>query len=148
MVTFQELWDSHPSILGDHNPCTTGGVPNFQNQCCIRMGQCFVNDGVSMHDYDGVFCWFNHGRTHPLRVEEFADWLDRKYIDFGFVATEIKTDVTYQDYLGHTGIVVFKNFWGEYGAGDHIDLWDGYDMCSGDRDYFERSQVVWFWEVD
>jgi hypothetical protein len=28
MVTFQKLWDNHPTITGDKNPCSTNGRPN------------------------------------------------------------------------------------------------------------------------
>ncbi len=53
----------------------------------------------------------------------------------------------YHYFLRRTGIVVFRNFWGRTNTGDHIDLWDGSAVAKGNRDYFERSQEIWFWEI-
>lgn len=62
-------------------------------------------------------------------------------------AVEIRRQVTAADYMGRTGLVFFRNFWGEGNQGDHIDLWDGDELRAGAPDYFERSEQVWFWPL-
>ena len=32
--------------------------------------------GVPLNGYQGAFCWFKHGRLHPIRAEELAGWLN------------------------------------------------------------------------
>lgn len=158
---FGKLWDNHPNI--SHNemqPCRReDDVPNFGNQCAIRMGVCLTRSNL-MQGYDGVQCWFGHGgQGHSLRARELALWIRNNPSKFGQV--EIKTGVEWQDYVGRTGIIFCQNFWGENNSGDHIDLWDGTGefmgggsfswegpaMASGGLDYVERSEDVWFWPV-
>lgn len=158
---FGKLWSNHPNI--SHNemqPCRReDNVPNFGNQCAIRMGTCLTRSNL-MQGYDGVQCWFGHGgQGHSLRARELALWIRNNPSKFGPV--EIKTGVQWQDYVGRTGIIFCQNFWGENNSGDHIDLWDGTGefmgggsfswegpaMASGGLDYIERSEDVWFWPV-
>ncbi len=40
-----------------------------------------------------------------------------------------------------------QEFLGRGNNGDHIDLWDGDNVAHGDRDYFQRSEEIWFWSV-
>lgn len=158
---FGRLWDNHPNISHtEMQPCRRpDGVPNFGNQCAIRMGVCLsLSDLLS--NYDGVQCWFGHrGQGHTLRARELAAWLRKNRATFG--EAEIKKNVTFEEYANRTGIVYCQNFWGENNQGDHIDLWDGTGqfmargsfawegpaMASGGLDYFERSEEVWFWPV-
>jgi hypothetical protein len=149
MLRFNTLWMKHPNnqYPEENFPCcNSSGVRNFENQCAIRMGIALQRAGVSMSAYSGKFCNRGHGRTHTLRVTELAKWLKTQSKFIG--KHERRTNVTYEDYIGKSGIVVFWNFWGRYNQGDHIDLWTGYKMAHGDNDYFERSQAVWFWELD
>ncbi|MGB0845920.1 MAG: T6SS effector amidase Tae4 family protein [Thiolinea sp.] len=158
---FAKLWDNHPNI--SHNemqPCRRpDSVPNFANQCAIRMGSCLTRSNL-LNNYDGVQCWFGHGgQGHTLRARELATWLRNHGSVFG--QAEIKKDVTWQDYVNRTGIIYCQNFWGENNQGDHIDLWDGTGefmgsgsfswegpaMASGGLDYIDRSEEVWFWPV-
>lgn len=38
MLTFQKLWENHPSVSEeDDNPCTTNGKINFSNQCAMHI---------------------------------------------------------------------------------------------------------------
>ena len=141
-------------------PCRRpDSLPNFDNQCAIRMGACLSLSGL-LQNYDGVQCWFGHrGQGHTLRARELAAWLRANKTKFGTV--EISKNVTYEDYVNRTGIIYCQNFWGENNQGDHIDLWDGTGkfmasgsfawegpaMASGGLDYLERSEEVWFWPV-
>ena len=158
---FGRLWDNHPNI--SHNemqPCRRPDeVPNFGNQCAIRMGVCLSLSDL-LKNYNGVQCWFGHrGQGHTLRARELAAWLRKNKSKFGEV--EIRKNVTFNDYTNRTGIVYCQNFWGENNQGDHVDLWDGTGrfmasgsfawegpaMASGGLDYIERSEEVWFWPV-
>lgn len=160
-LDFGKLWNNHPNI--SHNemqPCRReDNVPNFGNQCAIRMGTCLTRSDL-LKNYDGAQCWFGHGgQGHTLRARELALWLRNHPSTFGPV--EIKKNVSWRDYVNRTGIIFCQNFWGENNTGDHIDLWDGTGefmgggsfswegpaMASGGLDYIERSEDVWFWPV-
>ena len=153
-VPFDLLWSNHPArkepqVLA---PCANAsGESLFENQCAIRMGVCFTRTGLGVESYRGVFCWHGHGRQHPLRAEEMARWLHdtAPFVDEAVIAKRDRRGrpVTHHDYLGQTGIVFFRNFYGRGNQGDHIDLWNGAKMTSGKPDYFSRSQEVWFWEL-
>jgi hypothetical protein len=148
MVLFNTLWTNHPSnqIPEITSPCLNkGGQPSFANQCSIRMGVTLAASGISTKTFKGATCWHGHGRTHLLRVEELAKWLEKNPKLLGKVVKHKK--VTYSDFTGKKGVVMFRNFWGTNNQGDHIDLWNGYKMAHGSNDYFERSQEVWFWEL-
>jgi len=158
---FARLWNNHPNISDQEmQPCRReDGVPNFANQCAIRMGVCLARSDL-FEGYDGVQCWFGHeGEGHALRARELATWLRNNATRFG--RAEIASEVTWQEYVNRTGIIFCENFWGENNQGDHIDLWDGTGefmgsgafswegpaMASGGLDYLERSEKVWFWPV-
>ncbi|WP_338849930.1 type VI secretion system amidase effector protein Tae4 [Massilia sp. W12] len=152
---FDQLWRNHPSLQAtpDTSPCKNkDGAANFENQCAIRMGVCLSNAGISLASFRGACCWHNHGRKHFLRAEEMMLWLNRKGSPFG-AANISKRDKnglqkSATDYAGKRGIVVFRNFWGSNNQGDHIDLWDGANMAQGNNSYFNKSQEIWFWEMD
>lgn len=158
---FGRLWQSHPNISHQEmQPCRRpDGVPNFANQCAIRMGVCLAKNDL-FDGYDGVECWFGHnGEGHALRAREVALWLRNNAARFG--RAEVHRNAKWQDFVDRTGIVYCENFWGENNQGDHIDLWDGTGefmgsgsfswegpaMASGGLDYFERAEEVWFWPV-
>ena len=81
---FDSLWGNHPALESPPaiEPCSTGGKPNHDNQCVIRLGVSFVRSGISLTSYRGVFCWSGHGRQHPLRVEEMKHWLNLENATF------------------------------------------------------------------
>lgn len=158
---FGRMWQNHPNISHQEmQPCRRpDGVPNFANQCAIRMGVCLAKSNL-FDGYDGVQCWFGHqGEGHALRAREVALWLRNNRSRFGQV--EVHTNAKWQDFVDRTGIVYCQNFWGENNQGDHVDLWDGTGefmgsgafswegpaMASGGLDYFERAEEVWFWPV-
>lgn len=147
MVAFNTLWNEHPIQKGVVNPCSsTTGNSNFANQCAIRMGVCLNDAGIDMSACNKVRCWFhNRSEHHILRAQELADWIRANDSEFGNV--EVKSNVADSDYSGRTGIAFFKNFWGAGNQGDHIDLWDGSQMCHGQSGYFADSAEVWFWDI-
>jgi hypothetical protein len=152
---FDSLWRNHPALESPPaiEPCSTGGKRNHDNQCVIRLGVSFVRSGISLASYRGAFCWSGHGRQHPLRVEEMKLWLNSENATFVGYAEISRKDkrghqASYHTYTGRRGIVSFLNFWGRGNQGDHIDLWDGSVVAHGGRDYFERSQEIWFWEMN
>lgn len=147
-VTFNDLWQAHPANNGIPSPCTNAtGAPNFENQCAIKLGLSLQRAGVDMSSYQKAkCCWFGHAEKHVLRAEELAAWLKSRPELFGPVERLKLTSA--QAFLGRQGIVLFKNFWGPGLQGDHIDVWNGAELSDGEPNYFERSQEVWFWEVD
>ena len=51
---FQQLWENHPVIAGNKNPCCTNGKPNFSDQCAIRVGTALAACGVDTGRLPGV----------------------------------------------------------------------------------------------
>ena len=154
MVDFATLWLNHPANADPPviEPCLdASGKTIFENQCSIRMSTCLVKSGVSLASFKGAFCWFHHGRTHILRAEEQARWLNTPEADFVPSADIAKRSelgtIEAGSYVGRKGIIMFRNFWGTNNQGDHIDLWDGSRMTHGTLDYFERSEEIWFWDM-
>jgi Type VI secretion system (T6SS), amidase effector protein 4 len=152
---FDQFWRNHPALQTppDIQPCQTKGVSNHDNQCVIRLGIAMTASGISLATYRGVCCWSGHGRTHPLRVEQIKLWLnsdDAYFVPYAAISKRTKQghQNTSHSYAGQRGIVACINFWGRGNRGDHIDLWDGTTMAHGGLDYFERSQEIWFWEMD
>jgi hypothetical protein len=71
---FKQLWENHPVITGDNNPCCTNGKPNFPDQCAIRLGTALSACGVDTSKLPGVrHCWYHDKKYgHILSAEEFA----------------------------------------------------------------------------
>jgi len=163
MLDFKTLWNNHPTISdGERFPCQRpSGVTNFSNQCAIRLGISLQKSDL-LRGYDGATCWHGHrGQGHTLRARELAKWMKKNRSRFGHCKRSRK--VQWQDYQGKHGIIFCENFWGQNNTGDHIDLWDGTGkfmresddfhwegpaLASGGLDYIERSERVWFWEID
>jgi hypothetical protein len=78
-------------------------------------------------------------------------WLNSPSVTFVDVAEIAKRprhgSLSFHAYLGRTGIVMLRNFWGPHHQGDHIDLWNGEELAHGELNYFSRSEEVWFWEL-
>ena len=153
MVAFSTLWESHPMNQSPpaEEPCRdANGASSFPNQCAIRMSTCFVTAGLSLASFRGAFCWYGHGRAHAIRAEEVGQWLNDT-ADFVGVAEIRKRSagvIAAQAYATRQGVVLFRNFWGQGNQGDHVDLWNGSMMTHGAASYFERSEEVWFWDLD
>jgi len=141
-MNFEQIWNAYPSGY----PCKNEvGDPNFPNQCAIRLGVALSNGGVDLSNCSAVKCWHGHGGEHILRAEELASWLDSETLVFG--PTEIRSNVDALYYTGRQGIMLCRNFWGDYNEGDHIDLWNKNHMAHGTPNYIFRSEEVWFWEL-
>jgi hypothetical protein len=152
---FDRFWGNHPALQSPAvtEPCSTKGKSNFANQCAIRFGVSITSSGISLDSYRGAFCWSGHGRTHPLKVDDMKLWLNSDNASFVPYAEISKRDKrglqkSSHAYSGRRGIVACLNFWGTGNQGDHIDLWDGRTLAHGGLDYFERSEEIWFWEMD
>lgn len=46
-----------------------------------------------------------------------------------------------------TGIICLADFHGANAMGDHIDIWTGGEMLSGEVQYLHRSDDIWFWST-
>ena len=133
MLTFKELWDNHPTITGDDNPCNTNGKPHFADQCAIRMGvslaKCVVNTGAIP---GATHCW-HHPKPegHVIRAEELAEGLGKTVIAGLGKKQQVAPGEFKKALSGKTGIIFFKDYWRRSGeshrnrSGDHIDLWNG-----------------------
>ena len=152
MFKFKKMWKNHPINSGETNPCSKiSGEPNFENQCAIRMGVCLSKSGFPLEDYEGVRCWHHSSQmNHTLRVEELVRFLNQTLPKESLITVRAKPNypINADKFAGKTGIVAFINFWGRCNQGDHIDLWDGEELLDGSIDYFERSEKVYFWEVN
>ena len=146
MLTFQTLWDNHPSNYGDDAPCRDKkGNSNFTNQCAIRLGIALADSGMNLRSFQGARCWFGH--KHILRVEQMIPWLKTQKHEVGaWVRYKPGSDAT-SAVQGKTGIVACRNFHGRNNQGDHIDLWNGTKMAKGDSSYMDRSEEMFFWEI-
>jgi hypothetical protein len=151
---FTKFWRNHPALQPSPviNPCSTGEISNYDDQCVIRLGVAMSLSGISLASYTGAFCWHKHGRQHPLRVEQMKLWLNSDNAAFVGSAEISRKDrrghqASSHAYSGRRGIVACINFWGRGNQGDHIDLWNGGALAHGGLDYFERSQEIWFWEM-
>jgi len=146
-MDFKTLWKNYP----DYEPCCDeGGNPNFMNQCTMKLSECFRLSGFPFQDYDGEFCWYHgkHGH-HVLRIEELVLYLKSKFPAERLVVFEKKcfNVIQSEDLGGKSGIVALINFSGFGNQEDHIDLFDGTSLRNGELDYFERSDMVFFWEI-
>lgn len=153
-LLFDRLWANHPSnqTPPEQNPCRQpDGTEAFANQCVIRIGEAMTRSGLSLASYPGAFCWFGHHRRHPLRVEEMVVWLNTTATGFSRRGQVSRIrgghQKTHADFAGQRGVVAFLDFWGRGNRGDHIDVWDGARMASGNNDYFARSRAIWFWPL-
>lgn len=169
-ITFKKLWDSHPEIHGDENPCRNhDGHKAFDDQCAIRIGVALSRCGYDVTRLTGaVFCWYHPKREgHILRAEELANALVKTPIP-GVGKVVKVTPRNFANILrGQTGIIFFKDYWQRGGesfrnrSGDHIDLWNGARLTTktsyfriqwgislaGRFSDFFKSKEIWFWGV-
>ncbi len=78
MVTFQKLWENHPTITDNDNPCKTNGTLNYANQCAIRVGASLAKCGVNISRIpETLHCWHKHDKSlgHIIRAEKLANGL-------------------------------------------------------------------------
>lgn len=145
MITFQQLWDNHPAITGNDNPCTTNGKVNFSNQCAIRVGVSLAKSGVKTYLIPGAtHCWHKHDKSkgHIIRAEELANGLNKFYIAGLHKMVKVSPGNFSKELSGKKGIIFFKDYWQRTNnekkesfrnrSGDHIDLWNGNKITSPD----------------
>ena len=79
MLSFEHLWNNHPTVAGNDNPCSTNGKVNFSNQCAIRVGVALTKSGVNTKHIPGVtHCWHHPASEgHVIRAEELAKGLTK-----------------------------------------------------------------------
>lgn len=137
-LNFQQLWDNHPYPA---KPCS---ADYFSNQCAIRMGVAMAGAGANLAGFGGAKCYpsLKHSPRHVLRAEELSNWLLTQKGLVGPVSK--RKNVVSNDFAGKKGIVFVKDGWG---AGDHIDLWNGLSLKAGQLDYFALGKEVWFWDL-
>ncbi len=173
MVTFKKLWESHPQVTGNDNPCSTNGKPNFPDQCAIRVGTALAACGVKTNYLSGVrHCWHHEKSSgHTLAAEELANGLKNFHIPGIMKVIKVEPSEFKRALNGKNGIIFFKDYWQRTvngkresfrnRSGDHIDLWNGFRLAhprSIVQIYLRigsfglgadqaQSKEIWFWEV-
>ena len=173
MIIFQKLWDNHPTITGDDNPCNTNGKSNFPNQCAIKLGVCLAKNGVNTTKIPGVtHCWHQKkSEGHVIRAEELAKGLKRFHLPGVQKVQEVAPESYFRELKGKTGIIFFKDYWQRTingtqeefrnRSGDHIDLWNGSRLTDwktwvrvrlniiipGVWSDLRKSKSIWFWRI-
>lgn len=173
MLKFEKLWDSHPQVTGNDNPCSTNGKSNFPDQCAIRVGAALAACGVKTNTLPGVrHCW-HHDKSegHTLAAEELANGLAKVHVPGIKKMRKVNPSEFKSDLFGKKGIVFFKDYWQRTvggkkesfrnRSGDHIDLWNGFRLAHprsivqmylrmgsfGLGSDQSQSKEIWFWEV-
>ncbi|WP_334119784.1 T6SS effector amidase Tae4 family protein [Limnobacter sp.] len=173
MVTFKKLWESHPQVTGNDNPCSANGKPNFPDQCAIRVGAALAACGVKTGSLPGVrHCWHHEKSSgHTLAAEELASGLSKLPIPGVKKAIKVEPSDFKSALNGKKGIIFFKDYWQRTvngkkesfrnRSGDHIDLWNGFRLVHprsivqmylrigsfGLGSDHSQSKEIWFWEV-
>jgi len=114
MITFKRLWNNHPTIMGNNNPCATNGKPNFSSQCAIRMGVALAKCGVKTARIPGVtHCWYGHDKSegHVVRAEELANGIIKYPIAGIQKVIKVSPENFSKDLSGKTGVIFFKDYW-------------------------------------
>ena len=153
MSIFNKLWKNHPT--GEF-PCSTDGKKNFDNQCAIRMGDCFEKAGISTKNWPARRCWqHKKSESHILAAEELAVALTRVTVVGVKKAEKYSGSDGFEKIKNRKGIIFIKNFYGTGMQGDHIDLWNGWRLSSlmsaisvytpWGSQYHKGD--IWFWEV-
>ncbi|MCK0163294.1 T6SS effector amidase Tae4 family protein [Marinobacter sp. S6332] len=175
MITFRKLWENHPTIKGDDNPCVKDGKKNFQNQCAIRVGAALARCGFNTRALPGArHCWYHDKSAgHVLAAQELASALAELTIPGIGSVQRLSAKEFMEKADGKNGVVFFKNYWQRSSdregspTGDHIDFWNGsrltdrmtwarfhlrvggfgmHSLPQGPSDYL-AAEEVWFWEV-
>lgn len=137
MITFQKLWDNHPTNTDQENPCTTNGKKNFPNQCAIRVGVALTKCGVKTASIpNATHCW-HHDKSegHVIRAEELANGLTKIQLPGLKPVLKVSPTEFSAELSGKRGIIFFKDYWRRTlsgkkesfrnRSGDHIDIWNG-----------------------
>ncbi|WP_394357110.1 T6SS effector amidase Tae4 family protein [Cronobacter malonaticus] len=79
-ITFSQLWEAHPEINGDADPCRKpDGHKAFNDQCAIRLGVALTRCGYDVSRLKLAQCWYHpKAEGHVLRAEELANALKKR----------------------------------------------------------------------
>lgn len=168
-ITFSALWNAHPEVKGDENPCRRpDGNKAFEDQCAIRIGTALSRCGYDVTRLKAQFCWYHpKSAGHILRAEELANAL--KWASIPGVSSVIKVNANnFEKVLkNQRGIIFFKDYWRRGNesflnrSGDHIDLWNGSRLTTrssylriqwgisieGLWSSFAQAKEIWFWKM-
>jgi hypothetical protein len=144
-------------VTDDDYPCSSNGKSNFDNQCAIRLGECFERSGLSTKNMPVRRCWFHKDKPgHILSAEEMATALEKFSISAKIQKSKkFKGAEGFSKIAGKKGIIFFKDYYGVNGQGDHIDLWNGgrltryssyWDFLVMGGGRYQKADV-WFFEV-
>src|SRR5690554_8031299 len=113
MVTFKQLWESHPQVTGDDNPCSTNGKPNFPDQCAIRAGAALAACGVKTGSLLGVrHCWHHDKFSgHTLAADVLANGLSKLPIPGVKKAIKVDDSEIMSDVNEKKGIIFVDYYW-------------------------------------
>lgn len=168
-IHFSELWNAHPEVKGDENPCRRkDGHKAFDDQCAIRIGTALARCGYDVTTLRVQFCWLHpKSEGHILRAEELANALKNARIPGVFPMVKVSADNFEEVLKNQRGIIFFKDYWRRGNesffnrSGDHIDLWNG-DRLTTKLSYlriqwglnvdglwssFANAKEIWFWKV-
>ncbi|EJH4502988.1 hypothetical protein SMB93_004125 [Cronobacter sakazakii] len=168
-ITFAALWNAHPEVKGDENPCKRpDGHKAFEDQCAIRLGTALARCGYDVTRLHAQFCWY-HSKSagHILRAEEMANALKRTSIPGIFPACKVDASNFEEVLKNQCGIIFFKDYWCRGNesflnrSGDHIDLWNGSRLSTrfsylrihwgisieGLWSSFSHAREIWFWKM-
>lgn len=155
MIKFKQLWENHPTITGEDNPCVNRqGKKNFINQCAIRVGVALSKSDVNTALLPGaIHCWHGHAKSegHVIRAEELANALTKYPIAGLSRVIKVEPENFAKELRGRKGIIFFKDYWQRTNngveeslrnrSGDHIDLWNGSRLTSW-RSWFRIHAVI------
>jgi len=169
MIRFKELWENHPTISGEDNPCSTKGKINFSDQCAIKVGVALSSCGVNTSHIPGArHCWYHEkSQGHVLAAEDLEKGIKQRHIPGTGKMKKIESKDFKKILNGKKGIIFFKDYWARNGetkrnkSGDHIDLWNGSRLTDwktwariqlhlsweGSWSDYRQSKEVWFWAV-
>lgn len=158
MPSFQQLWNSHPSIKGDAPLLDTNQYPN---QCAVNVYAALQRSGMNMNTFTGQLSWQKDKLKYAIRAQELANWLAQPGILRDANVEKFGGKDVFDNIKNRRGIIFFQNYWGPGHQGDHIDLWNGnqltdwtswvrihlYISWEGRFSNFRNSESVWFWAV-
>jgi len=108
-IKFSQLWEAHPEVKGDANPCRKpDGHKAFDDQCAIRIGTALTRCGYDVSRLKVAQCWYHPKEAgHVLRAEELANALKKTAIPGVFSAVKVNPENFEQTLRGQTGIIFF-----------------------------------------
>ncbi len=135
-LSFDQLWNNHPTVAGDKYPCRKNGTPTYSDQCAIRVGVALRKSGFDLGKPPFASlgtCGLHPGEGHVLLAQSLATAL-QKYSNLKGALigkTQVIDPKTFNnDIDGKTGIIFLADFWARKGetnttrSGDHIDVWN------------------------